>query len=79
MQRAILAAILFLTAPSAAFAQYGERWESATLTDQEPLEGAYGYNRCYYRTLGGYEFAVNTRGTCRYTVRINIETGEVRG
>lgn len=73
----LFAALLAAAAP--AFAQYGgSKWESATLTSSEPLQGAFGYMRCYYRTLGGYEFSINKQGMCKFSVKINLESGDVQ-
>jgi len=52
------------------------RWESASNTSQQSVGGM--VTRCYYRTLGGYEFSVDRRGQCSFSVQVNVETGQVR-
>ena len=55
----------------------GSRWESAMSVGQEPT-GDPMLTRCSYRTLGGYQFTVNQRGVCPYTVEVNPQSGEVK-
>jgi hypothetical protein len=76
MHRAILClAVLMLSFATPAVAQNG-RWESASNTGQESAGGM--VTRCYYRTLGGYEFSMDQRGLCPFSVQVNPETREVR-
>lgn len=53
------------------------RFELATL-EGERRTGDPSVTRCLYKTVGGYEFSLSTRSYCRATVRIDVETGEVR-
>lgn len=52
------------------------RLEPANLVDQEATKDPL-LSRCFYRTLGGFEFAMISRGICPFSVRVNPETGEI--
>ena len=74
----VLINIILVVVAIPAKAQFGDPWMSATITTSRPLQGAFGFNQCFYRTLGGYEFSINYNGICPFSVRINIQTGQVR-
>lgn len=66
---------LAITFPSVASSQ--SRWETATNTGSEKTGDIY-LTRCFYRTLGGYEFAVVIRGVCPLTIQVHPESGQVK-
>jgi hypothetical protein len=69
---ALLIWSFILLFPSNIYAQ----WQSATNTGKAST-GDYSINKCLYRTYGGYEFSVNHRGGCPFSVDVNPESGEV--
>lgn len=52
-------------------------WESATNTGQKQ-EGDGLLWRCAYETLGGYRFSTTSRNFCKFSVKVNPATREVR-
>lgn len=56
-----------------AFAQ--GRWERATNISQS-LTGDPMLVKCFYQTLGGFEFSIIVRGICPFSIEINPETGQ---
>ncbi len=72
---------LFLFVSIPAKAQFGDPWVNATMTSSRPLQGAFGFNQCFYETgpyTVRYEFSINYNGPCPFFVQINIQTGQVR-
>lgn len=57
-------------------------WELATFNMQHqpnPEQMAGGYKKCFYRTIGGYEFSIVTKEwACPVNVQIMPETGQVK-
>jgi hypothetical protein len=49
-----------------------QAWSTRTVTTGDP-----SIKRCFYKTVWGYEFEVNHRTVCPYTVKINPETNTV--
>lgn len=57
---------------------YGSSWEPAYFQRQEYNTPTYGYTTCFYKLVyGDYAFSIVTKGTCPYTVKINLETQQV--
>lgn len=54
-----------------------QEWQNATLESSEGLRGTLDYQRCAYRTLGGYRFTTNYKGFCPNGVRVDIQSGVV--
>lgn len=62
--------------PNTSAASEEHLYENATLFGQTRT-GDISINSCKYATARGYRFAVNYRGICPYSVRVNPETNWV--